>query len=137
MALTDFTKALGTQQGRTQPREFTPAGEWSFVLGHERPGDVSFFQIGDEVKNGASGLFIPAVGPRINIVRYRGQVRSPSTLPPGVGWQVAIVVDSVVRASRILGTGGTKRQVVDMAANVSDLGAGAHTLEFVLKVVAV
>lgn len=135
MALTEFTKALGTQQGRTQPKEFTPHKEWSFTLGHERSGEIGLFDVGDSIKVGSSGEFVLGVGPRINLIRYRGQLRAPTSMPPGRDWKVSMKINGVVRASRLIGTGGAKRPVVNMAANVSDLGAGAHTLEFVLEVV--
>lgn len=137
MALTDFTKATGTQQGRVRPLEFLPDREWSFVLGHERAGERAFFQVGDSVRSGQSGVFVPAVGPRINLIRFRGQIRAPLQLPPGADFRIAVLIDGIARASRLVGAGGGKRPLVDMAANVSDLGAGAHVVEFELKVVAV
>jgi len=131
VALTAWNRELGTTQGRSRPALFTPPeGSFAFVLGRDLPGFFQKFNVGDfaEVKQTAD--FGDA-----KLVRFRGRIRPPQSLPGGIGWKASIHIDGGERVSTLLVPGGV-RDRVDLAANVSSL-SGNHELAFRLSVVAV
>lgn len=131
MALTAWTRELGTTQGRVAPATFrAPEGTFAFVLGRELPGLIQRLAVGDFVELKQLADFGPA-----QLVRFRARLRPPASTPAGIGWQASIRIDGAPRASALLVPGRT-RDRLDLAANVAKL-VGNHELAFRLAVVAV
>jgi hypothetical protein len=122
MELTAFTSRLGRGQGRIRPAHATPAsGDYLFVLGEDEPG--RFFELapGDYAEVSQQ---VDLTG--VALVRAQIRLRVPSTLPPGLAWEAALVVDGV-KYARARGRPGRERLVTDLAANVSKL-SGVHSV---------
>jgi hypothetical protein len=122
MELTAFTSRLGRGQGRIRPRNATPAsGDYLFVLGEDEPG--RFFELapGDYAEVSQQVDLT-----EVALVRAQLRLRVPASLPSGLTWEAALVVDGVKYASA-RGRPGRERLVTDLAANVSKL-SGVHTV---------
>lgn len=129
MALTAWTRELGTTQGRIAPLAFVPPeGEFAFVLGRDLPGLTQKLNVGDYVEARQTADFGDAT-----LVRFRTRMRPSESVPPGFAWRASIRIDGVERASAML-VPGRVRDRVDLAANVSKL-TGNHELAFRLAVV--
>lgn len=128
MALTPFTEALGTRQGRLQPEGVTPPeGSWAYCLGSDKEGYFFWLEPGDYSQISQD---VDLTG--INIVRFRARLRT-GELTIGREWEASILVDGAKQAAMILGESRT-RDRADMGANVSKL-AGVHTVSFRLELV--
>lgn len=130
MTLTAFTSRLGRGQGRIRPRNATPAsGDYLFVLGEDEPG--RFF----ELAPGDYAEVTQAVDlTKVALVRAQLRLRVPASLPSGLTWEAALVVDGV-KYARARGRPGRERIVTDLAANVSKL-SGVHTVGVRLELTA-
>jgi len=131
MAFTPFDAALGTRQGRLAPVGFEPtSGDFAFVLGSDRAGDIHDFEIGDhaEVQQDVDVT-------SDNFIRASIRLRNPGAVPAGVNWEASITVGGVKKTSMLLAPGRT-RDRVDMAANVSKL-SGVQTVGLRLELVGV
>ncbi len=115
-----FTVRLDDGQGRVQPSTVAPAdGAWAVVLGDDTPGWRESLDVGDYVQI-EQDLDVT----NIALVRPRLAFRMPAGLPPGLVWQVAILVDGAVQVV-VTARPGTTRVLSDLAANVVALG-GVH-----------
>jgi len=129
MALTAFTSRLGLGQGRIRPSHApTQAGELVFVLGDDEPGRFFELAAGDHAEVTQSVDLTGAA-----LVRAVLRLRVPKTLPAGLAWEAAIVVDGVSFARARSGR-GRERVITDLAANVSKL-AGVHAVGVRLELV--
>ena len=131
MAFTPFNAALGTRQGRLEPVGFEPtSGDFAFVLGSDRGGDVHDFEIGDQAEVQQDVDLTSE-----NFVRANIRLRNATVVPAGVDWEASITVGGVKKARMLLAPGRT-RDRADMAANVSKL-TGVHTVGLRLELVGV
>jgi phage tail-like protein len=127
MALSAFTRALGSTQGRIAPRGFVPPeGEFAFVLGSDLPGVTQRLAVGDFAEVMQTADFGGA-----NFVRFCTRLRPPAAMPAGVFWKASVRVDGVERTSMPLVPSRT-RDRLDLAADVSKL-TGNHELAFRLE----
>jgi len=124
MELDAFRSRLGDGQGRIE----TSAGEASFVLGDLEPGRMFDLQQGDyaEVVQ-ATDLT------GVTLVRARCTLAVPAGLSANLVWEGSILVDGAKLASTTCG-GGRKRELTDLAANVSKL-VGVHEVAVRLTLV--
>ncbi|MBL9037322.1 MAG: hypothetical protein JNG84_02300 [Archangium sp.] len=120
MELTAFTSRLGEGQGRLGPGVF--------VLGDDETGRTFELGHGDRVE---VAQVVDLTG--VTLVRTSMKVRAPKLMPPGLAWEVSIVVDGVKHASFPL-RAGSERTLDDLAANVSKL-TGHHTVGVRLELV--
>jgi hypothetical protein len=129
MELDAFCARLGDGQGRVTPAH-APAGfgDVLFVLGDDAPGWTFELAQGDHAEvlqaTDLTGLAF---------VRARLALRTPADVPPGLAWEVSILIDGVKHA-RALGAAGRTRVLTDLAANVSKL-SGVHTVGVRLELV--
>jgi hypothetical protein len=127
LALTAWNRELGTAQGRVAPELFMPPeGNYAFALGRDLPGLTQKLNPGDFVEVSQTADFGST-----NLVRFRGRLRPPASVPIGLVWKASLQIDGVERASALLPPGRT-RDRVDLAANVSKL-SGNHELAFRLE----
>jgi hypothetical protein len=111
VALTAWTRELGTTQGRIGPQGFAPPeGTFAFVLGRDLPGLRQKLNVGDFVEVKQTADFGDA-----KLVRVRARMRPPESLPAGVAWKASLRIDGAERASALLLPGRT-RDRVDLAA---------------------
>jgi hypothetical protein len=120
MELTAFTSRLGEGQGRLGPGVF--------ILGDDEPGRTFELAIGDHVEVTQA---VDLTG--VTLVRTSMKVGTPKRMPPGLAWEVSIVVDGVKYAGVTL-RAGSERALEDLSANVSKL-AGPHTVGVRLELV--
>jgi hypothetical protein len=120
MELTAFTSRLGEGQGRLGPGVF--------VLGDHDPGRTFELARGDHVD---VTQVVDLTG--VTLVRTSMKVRTPTLMPPGVAWEVSIVVDGVKYTS-VTRRAGSERTLDDLAANVSKQ-TGQHTVGVRLELV--
>jgi hypothetical protein len=120
MELTAFTSRLGEGQGRLGPGVF--------VLGDDEPGRTFEFARGDHVE---VTQVVDLTG--VTLVRTSLKVRTPKRMPPGLAWEVSIVVDGV-KYSGVNLRARSERTLDDLAANVSKL-TGQHTVGVRLELV--
>lgn len=130
--VTPFTSLLGTQQGRvTNPvGEVPPEGSNVFVLGFDLPLHTGIFKINDYVEVTQNATF--AAGAKI--FRVRARLRSPLVIPPWMKWAFTLSIDNVERTRRTL-RAGALRDLHDLAANVTNIGGGAHLVALRLQLV--
>jgi hypothetical protein len=127
LALTAWNRELGTAQGRAAPEFFVPPeGTYAFALGRDLPGLSQKLNPGDFVEVSQTADFGST-----NLVRFRGRLRPPASVPTGFAWKASLRVDGIEHASTLLSPGRT-RDRVDLAANVSKL-SGNHELAFRLE----
>ena len=120
MALTAFSSRLGISQGRL-PSKNAPDGSHVFVLGDLEPGHFAELAPGDYVEvSQATDLT------GVALVRVWVQLRVPDEVPPGLAWEVSLVVGGTKRASA-RGRPGRARELTDLAANTSKM-SGMHTV---------
>jgi len=124
MELDAFTARLGLGQGRIVTSDSTSV----FVLGDLEAGRVAELAVGDHVE-----VMQPLDVTGIALVRADLVLRAPSPLPPGLAWEVSIVVHGGKRAKARFPSRG-ERRVRDLAANVSKL-TGVHTVGVRLELV--
>lgn len=120
MELDAFRSRLGLGQGRIAPQRAAPAsGDHVFVLGEDEPG--RFFELapGDRAE-----VVQDTDLTGVDLVRAHLRLRVPASTPPGLGWEVSLVVDGMKHA-RATCAPGRERELTDLAANVSKL-AGVH-----------
>jgi hypothetical protein len=131
MSLTPFDAGLGNRQGRIRPIRFAPtSGEYAFVLGSDRTGDVHDFAVGDFAEVHQDADLSDAC-----FLRCRLRLRNAKRIPSGVNWQASITVDGIERATMRVPAGGVRARA-DLAAHVSKL-SGVHSVGFRLELVAV
>lgn len=130
MALTAFTSRLGQGQGRIRPVNAAPiSGDYLFALGEDEPG--RFF----ELAPGDHAEVMQAVDlTGVALVRAQLRLRVPASLPLGLAWEAALVVDGA-KYARVQSRPGRERLVTDLAANVSKL-SGVHTIGVRLELIA-
>jgi hypothetical protein len=119
-----FTNRLGTGQGRLG----APSGAFEFVLGDAEAGRFASLVPGDR-----TGLTQDVDLAGIDFIRLQGVLRVQKSLPEGLAWEASIVVDGGTHA-RVRCPSGRRRQLTDVAANVSKLN-GVHTVEVRLELV--
>lgn len=86
-----FTSQLGRGQGRVRPAHVTPAsGEYLFVLGEDEPGRSFKLAPGNHAEVTQA---VDLTG--VALVRAPLRLRVPATLPSGLTWEAALVVDGV------------------------------------------
>ena len=115
-----FTSRLGLGQGRIVPQGAVPAwGTHVFVLGEDQPGRIFELIPGDRAE-----VLQDADLTGIDLVRAHLRLRVPASLPAGLAWEAAIIVDGVPLA-RARCMPGRLRTITDLAANVSKMN-GPH-----------
>ena len=130
LGLTAFNVALGTEQGRIQPVNYTaPEGSFVFVLGSDIPGRFHDLEVGDFVEAKQTADFDTTT-----ICRATVRVRSAVTMPSGLGWKLAMQIDGSERVSRIIEPDDDLVRDYEFAANVSQL-SGDHEVAFRLELV--
>lgn len=128
MALTPFTRELGTAQGRSVPtRAPVDQGDWTFVLGSDVAGRVFKFATGNSIHlaqtDDAAGIV--ALRPRVHL-------RPPTVAPPaGVVWTLTAAVDGTPFLSLPV---ERARDLADVATTIAFLGGAAFELSFALEV---
>lgn len=129
MGTTPFGAGIGTDSTlRIQPQNWTPPdGAYVMCLGSDRIGQVNRLAVGDFLEFGQTGDFDTTT-----IFRVVSRTRGPATMPGDTYWEASIRIDGVAHATRRIEAGRT-RDLVDMAANVSNLTAGDHALAFRLE----
>src|SRR5690606_38165693 len=81
-----FTSRLGLGQGRIQPMNApVPLGDNVFVMGEDEPGRFFDLEPGDHAEVSQQT--------DVDLVRAALRLRVPKTLPTGLAWEVAILVD--------------------------------------------
>ncbi|MGE0324092.1 MAG: hypothetical protein AB7S68_17390 [Polyangiaceae bacterium] len=127
MALDAFSARLGTTQGRLAADD-APDGNFVFVLGDDQPGRIHELAPGDHAE---VTQLTDLTG--VDFVRATLKLRVPTSIPAGLAWEAAIVVDGNVAAAAST-TPGRERTLTDLAANVSKL-SGMHAIGFRLSLV--
>ena len=121
---TPLDREMGTQQGRLRPASFTPyEGQYTYVLGADRPGVVGDFMDGDYVRVSQEGPWAAGLG-----MKARARLRCP-VLPVGEDywWEFKVHTSSgPVVASRALVPGRTREVTEVEVAWV--FGAGNYRL---------
>ena len=120
MELDAFTSRLGLGQGRNRPQNSTPSsGDYVFVLGDDEAGRFFNLAPGDyaEVLQDVD-LTAP------NLIRTNIHLRVPETLPSGFFWEVAFVIDGIIKTKATCKP-GRDRFITDLTANVSKM-TGIH-----------
>jgi hypothetical protein len=130
MSFNAFTFEKGTTQGRAQTIGFAPVGLFAFVLGRDVAGLSVDLNIGDYAEASQIADFAGT-----KLVRFKSRLRPPTALPAGASWKFSLRIDGAEMASQIMAPGRT-RDRLDMAANVTGLAVGSHTLAFRLEVIA-
>lgn len=86
-----LTAYLGLYQGRIRPTNHTPltgTGAWSYVLGHDLPGQVFTLGDGESVKVEQTADFNDD-----EHIRATGKIRFPETAPP-TDWVWRLIIDT-------------------------------------------
>jgi len=123
-----FTSRLGLGQGRIQPMNApVPLGDNVCVMGEDEPGRFFDLEPGDHAEVSQQT--------DVDLVRAALRLRVPKTLPTGLAWEVAILVDGT-KVATVTCKPGCTRVVSDLAANVSKL-SGLHTVAVRLELLAV
>lgn len=131
MELDAFTSRLGLGQGRIRPLNApVPSGDNVFVLGEDEPGRFFDLEPGDHAEVSQQTVLTD-----VDVVRAALRLRVPKTLPAGLAWEVAMLVDGTKLVAASCKPGRT-RVVTDLAANVSKL-SGLHTVAVRLELLAV
>lgn len=131
MALNAWTRELGTEQGRIAPQGWEPpAGAFAFVLGFDEPGHFEELDLNDYAEVSQSATFAAGAV----VVRLTARFRPPTSSPAGTKWRFSVRIDGTEYAHHDLVPGRTRDRVT-LAANVSKLAPGAHTLAFRLQLV--
>ncbi len=129
MPLSAWTRRFGFSQGRLRPPAgfVPPEGLAAFGLGNDLPGNVESLQVGANIEVQNNGAFNSAL-----LMRFKGKIRPPSSLPDPAGFKASMLVNGVERMSQQVRPGWT-RTVNDWAANVSKL-MGDGTISWKLEV---
>jgi len=126
-----FNRALGTDQGRVVPKgAVAHSGSYAFVLGFGSPGRVEAIEPGDYVQVAQVASF--AAGTKL--LRVAATIRPPSAPVPAGLWRLHLLIDGLARATHDL-VPGAKMRTLELAANVSKLAAGNHTIALRLELV--
>jgi phage tail-like protein len=128
VALTPFTRELGTAQGRIEPiRAPADQGEWSFGLGSDTVGRVSRFANGDSIKVAQTDD-----APGVVVLRPRVHLRPAlAAAPAGVGWTLTAEIEGAPFLSVPL---DRVRDLQDVVATLPYLGGAPFELAFKLEV---
>ncbi len=128
MSLTAWTRSSGTRQQRVRPVNFLPpSGFYAFVFGSDIPGQIeqlatdSFHRVSQEGTH---------VGTKI--LRFRGKLRPPSSLPEGAGFKASMLLNGVEVMSQSMVV-GWERELTDWAMNLSQL-FGSDTVAWQIEV---
>jgi hypothetical protein len=115
MALTAFTKSLGTTQGRIASGDDASEGSYVFVLGSEAEGVLELLNPGDyvEVKQA-----VDVTG--LKLIRANLLFRMPEKVTGPYKWVASMLVDGVVSSS-VTGTRNKTRRITDLVALVDGL----------------
>ena len=114
--------------GRIQPQNWTaPEGDFVMCLGSDLPGHFGKFNHEDRIDASQEVDFGTGL-----IVRCVARIRGPETMPGGASWWARLLLNGTEFARRKIEAGRT-RDLIDMGANVTHLGAGAHILAFRLQ----
>lgn len=134
-SLTAFDCRLGVGQGRLPREALAPgadpapgSGDFVFVLGDAEHGRRYDLDQGDYAE-----VTQPVDVTDADLVRASLHLRVPDDVPPGMSWEVSLVVDGVKQAQARCHPGRT-RTITDLAANVSKL-AGVHLVGVRLQLV--
>lgn len=127
---TAWSRELGTNQGRITPSEVSPpAGTFVFCLGFDEPGRFEALRPGDYAEVEQTATF--AVGAKL--FRVTAVVRPPTAaVPENTRWAFQLIIDEKLYAQHILASGSVLR-TRQLAANISKLPAGAHTVKLRLQ----
>lgn len=130
MELDAFCARLGLGQGRITPARAAPAsGEYVFVLGEDELGRSYELGPGDHAEVVQD---VDVTG--VDLVRAHLRLRAPASLPPGLAWEVSLIVDGDKHA-RATCSQGRERVITDLAASVSKL-SGVRQVGVRLELVA-
>lgn len=122
MELDAFTSRLGIGQGRVQPAHATaPSGDFVFVLGEDEPGRFFELEPGDH-----ADVTQDADVTDEDVVRAVLRLRVSRSLPPGLAWEVSLLIDGT-KVARATCKPGQTRVLTDLTANVSKL-SGVHAI---------
>lgn len=124
-SITPWESDWSISAGLIQPEEINPpAGEDVVCLGSSVPNAFANLNVGDYTQISQSAEFATTLA----LVRMTFSFRSPLVLPTGVLWRVSIFVNGSEVAGRDVSNDGRLVTRFDLAANVSNLGGGDHTL---------
>lgn len=126
MELTAFNSRLGLSQGRIKDHD----GDHVFVLGDNSPGYYYRLESGDRVE-----IVQETKLDDIDLIRTQMSLWVPEDLPANLGWEASIIVDGVPRAHATCPP-GRKRDITDLAANVSKL-AGSQQVGVRLQLIGI
>lgn len=126
-----FTRAFGVEQGRIQPKGWSPPpeGDYAMVLGYDLAGRFEDLDIGDFIEARQTATFQPTT----RILQATVYVRAPLVIPASVAWELSIWIDSIERVRRRIRAGHSHQ--LNLSANVSKL-SGALPVWLRLGVVA-
>ncbi len=127
--LNAFTRELGATQGRIMPVNFDPVdGVWVFCLGRDLAGLEQDLNIGDFVEVEQTADFDTT-----EIVEVTVRLRTGTKPTAPRDWKVKLLIDGAERTERVLRDG--ERVDQKLAANVSQLAPGNHSLAIRLEVI--
>jgi hypothetical protein len=130
-SLTAFDCRLGLSQGRMPRADDAPgAGDFVLVLGDLEPSRLYDLAPGDYAE-----VTQPVDVTAADLLRAALYLRVPADVPPGMAWEVSLVVDGA-KLARAICRPGRARALTDLAANVSKL-AGIHVVGVRLQLVGV
>ena len=118
-----WTRALGSRQGRIVPDGFTPPdGTHVMCLGADRAGMVIDLDFGDGVIVSQTANFAGA-----KFVALHLRYRCPDTVEYGT-WVAEVLIDDELRVRRPLVAGRT-RSMADVGLCIADLSPANHALK--------
>jgi hypothetical protein len=126
-----FQAEFGTRQGRISPLGVVPPeGSFVYTLGYDLPLHSAILSINDYIQITQSATFTAGT----KLFRMRVRMRSPIQIPQGLKWILTLSIDGVERTRRTL-VANALRDLFDLAANVTNLGGGAHAVALRLQLV--
>jgi phage tail-like protein len=136
MPLSAWTRRLGLTQGRIQPINFIPPeGLFVFAMGSDIPSAI------EDLVNKAGNVSAVSVAQTAifgttTLMRFRGRIRPPKTLPAGCNFKAAVLVNGTERVSQLM-TPGWLRTINDWAINIAHIGTPTTpaTIEWQLSMV--
>lgn len=120
-----FTADYGIHQGRI-PSSDAAAGSYVMQLGHALPGRTYSFNPGDRHLVSQTAVITGS-----KMISATLALRGVASMPAGASWTVRLLVDAVVRASRVIDA--RSRRLIEFGVNVSTL-SGSKPVGFDLVI---